>query len=101
MFLRKIIRKWLIVIVLIFLIGTFFVCVSYSHPSEDVINREFSLRNPNSEIININLVFDEVAVATYQIEYRETLSEKIFTKQITLHQCMNWDWKIDYRDCGK
>lgn len=58
------------------------------------------MRNSNTEIINMNLVFDEVAVATYQIEYKENLNEKISIKQITLHQCINWDWKIDYRECN-
>jgi hypothetical protein len=78
----------------------FYVCASHSHPSEDVIRREFILRNPNTEIIDTKLIFEEVAVSTYRVECKDNTSEQISVKQITLHQCINWDWKIDYEECN-
>ncbi len=49
----------------------------------------------------MDLVFDEVALATYQIEFRKISSNEVSTKLFTLQQCINWDWKSDYRECGK
>jgi hypothetical protein len=94
-------KKWLIITGLFFFVSMFYVCASYRHPSEDTVKKEFSLRNPNTEVINMKLIFDEVAVAAYEVEYKDNLSEKISIKQITLHQCINWDWKSDYKECDR
>lgn len=94
-------RTWFITAFLLLFVTTFFVCASYSHPSESEIRREFSRRNPDTEIIKMDLVFDEVAIATYQIEFRKISSNEVSTKLFTLQQCINRDWKSDYRECGK
>lgn len=49
----------------------------------------------------MDLVFDEVAIATYQIEFRKISSNEVSTKLFTLQQCINRDWRSDYRECGK
>ena len=92
-------KSWFISAVLLLFVATFFVCASYSHPSESEIKREFSLQNPDTEIIKMGLFFDEVAIATYQIEFSKISSNEVSTKLFTLQQCVNWDWKSDYRDC--
>ncbi len=94
-------KKWVVITVLLVCVVTFFVCVSNTHPSESVIKREFYLRNPNTEVIKISLIFDEVAVATYKIEFKKTFSNEVSETTFTLHQCINWDWKNDYRECYK
>lgn len=94
-------KTWFAVTVLVFLVSIFFVCVSNRHPSENVIEKEFKLEHPYAEIVRKKLLFEEVAVATYQIEFNENPGSNIFVKQVTLYQCINWDWKIDYRECDK
>lgn len=94
-------KKWVILLIVLIIVPSYAVCVNYAHPSEEIIKREFVLRNSDAEIIVIKLVSDEVAIATYQIEYRKIESSEIHTKNFTLQQCMNWDWKSNYIDCEK
>jgi hypothetical protein len=75
-------------------------CSGFIEPTEEQIKREFLEQYPGSDIIKHKKTFEEVAVAVYEIEFKKSDGE--FGKtSLMLHQCMNNDWKHDYRECGK
>lgn len=93
-------KKWLLVTSLLVIVGLYAFCLSQAHPSNAVIKREFILQNPQTEIVEITLISDEVAITTYKINYRKVDSNEIFSKTFTLQQCLDWDWKSNYKECN-
>ena len=97
-------KKWVVITVLLVCVATFFVCASNRHPSESVIKREFYLQNPNAEIIKINLIFDEVAVATYKIQFKKIFSNEVadlFFNNFYSSSMYKLGLENDYRECYK
>lgn len=96
-------KKWgfitstvfIFIVIILYSIGLY-----HSHPSVEIVKKEFILRNPETEVLEIKLFSDEVAISTYQIKFRNNRSGEIQLKDFTLHQCLNWDWKSNYKECN-
>ena len=75
-------------------------CAGFFEPTEQQISREFAKRKPGARIVKFKRTWEEVAVTIYEIEFTEdtTTAQKA---QMMLHQCVNYDWRADYRECGK
>src|SRR5436189_275691 len=72
-------------------------CAGFVEPTDEQIRREFLIRNPDASVTKYRKTFEEVAVATYEVEFKARGSDEITKQNIMLHQCTDNDWKADYR----
>jgi hypothetical protein len=75
-------------------------CSGFVEPTDEQIREEFLLRVPEVNIVKYTKTFEEAAVAVYEVEFKANNSEEIKKQNIMLHQCSNFDWKADYRNCN-
>lgn len=57
-------------------------------PSDSKVKSEFLSKNPNAEIINAELIFEQDYVVVYLIKYKEKSGEEVLISAFAL-QCKN------------
>jgi hypothetical protein len=71
-------------------------CFSCLSPSEATVKSEFISKNPNAEIINTELIFEQDSAAVYLVKYKEKNSQEISTSDFALkRENLSWKWCDD------
>ena len=87
-------KKWLIIPIFILLFGGLFVYLSFSLPTNETVKQEFLKQNPNAEIVNIELIFEDPQknLLIYLIKLKEPNNDEILTDGLTIKQSWNFRW---------
>jgi len=71
-------------------------CFACMLPSDSTVKSEFLSKNPNAEIINTELIFEQDYVAVYLIKYKEKSGEEVLTSDFALQRKnLIWQWCDD------
>ena len=81
-------------ILLVFTLSAF--CFACMLPSDSIVKSEFLGRNPNTEIVSTELIFEQDKVAVYLIKYKEKNNQNILTSDFALkRENLGWSWCDD------
>ena len=80
-------------ILLIFALSVF--CFACMLPSDSTVKSKFLGRNPNTEIVNTELIFEQDNVAVYLVKYKKN-DQEILTSDFALkREKLSWNWCDD------
>jgi hypothetical protein len=68
-------------------------CFACGLPSNETVEKEFLAKNPNTEVVSAELIFEQDDVLTYLIKHREKSNNEIKMKYFNLRED-NWKWRV-------
>ena len=72
------------------------VCFAFMLPSDSAVRSEFLSKNPNTEIVSTELIFEQDCIAVYLVKYKEINNQQILTSDFALKRDnLSWKWCDD------
>ncbi len=99
MFLRKIMKKWLVILLVVLLFAFFLFWFLSALPSDETVKREFLQEHPNVEIEGVELIFDYAPknVLLYSVKFKDAQNDKVKMIDFRLQEnrLFQWHWCDD------
>ena len=74
-------------------------CFACMLPSDSAVKSEFLSKNPSTEIIKTELIFEQDYVAVYLVKYKEKSGEEVLTSDFALQRKnLVWQWCDDHSE---
>lgn len=96
---KKVFKTFLVISVILFIISGLWFYIEHSLPNDETVKKEFLAKNPNSEVVNIELIFDHAPknVLTYLVKFKEPEKNEILMDDFAIkrHSIFQWHWCSD------
>lgn len=68
-------------------------CFACGLPSNEMVEKKFLAKNPNTEVVSTELIFEQDDVLTYLVKLKEKSSHETKMKYFNLRED-NWKWRF-------
>lgn len=95
----RIMKKWLALLIAVFVIVSLLLYWQFNYPDNETIEREFLLQNPNVEYVSAEMIFDwePKRSATYIVKYKRPPNDEVRLSDFSIqqHWYFRWRWCSD------